>query len=885
MILNYSLQFLSPIALFVLAALPIIYIVSRFIPNTPKKINFGAVFILKNISAPRPIPKHAPLWLKILRLIMAGCFIVACAMPILQNPNSAKIISKNILLVIDDDVANANEFAQIKSELKNYIDIESAKNNALKIIVQNCNSEILNPFDNSQNTKNYLDTLIPKPVICNRENYLKTLGKINENLRVIYIANNINGQNDDKFFETLNKISNGDLIIRRPNNNFAIIESANIEKNGIRLNVISNGQFSQRITIFGENSKILIGNNVHNGENFIEISQNILRSAQYLKIDGQNNAAATYIIDAFNRRPLVLTPKANPSDAPLLSDANFINSAIEIIGDVKNYDGKIDLKAAPNAIVFGDTENFDDAQTNALTQYLRNGGTIIRFLGPKSLSKEESPFFTAPINLTPHILSTGFAVENLSIAPLPKNSIFSDIELPQKINIGQSILFKSANNDAKTLINLSDGAPLLSMREIGDGKLYMFHTSAAPIWSDIGLSNLQLAFLKRIIMQTSAKAIPANTLEANAILRPTIVIDANGQLSKNTNGIKPFITPITNQTKVDNDHAAGIYEGNGATLVINAGTNIKDLKQQNFPKYQDFKSDTKSFALYSYILFFGFILFLIDNMILNLPRINFRKASGIVTGLILIGFLIPHQTIAQTKTQDKSDDIKLTYIITADNNTNEQAKSGLNGISQILRRRTNIEPSGVIGLDPEKDELAKHPIIYWLLPKNSQSLTSEAVQNLNKYMQNGGILFIDTRGLSMEPKRAQDILKTAVNGLKIPPLEKVPPNHVLRKTFYILQNFPGFYSNAGLWVQSDATTNYSANDGVSPIIISNGDLARAWAQKSPDNGFDAINDDFAHELSLRVGINIYLYALTGQYKADQVHVRSLLERFNTKGRN
>jgi len=284
-------------------------------------------------------------------------------------------------------------------------------------------------------------------------------------------------------------------------------------------------------------------------------------------------------------------------------------------------------------------------------------------------------------------------------------------------------------------------------------------------------------------------------------------------------------------------------------------------------------------------LFFGFILLLIDNMILNLPKFSFKKASGIVSALIIFAFLIPHPTNAQTKSQEKSDDIKLTFLITPDNITNEQAKAGLNGISQILRRRTNIEPSGIIGLDPSKDELAKHPIIYWLLPKTSQSLPLEAVQNLNKYMQNGGILFIDTRGLSMEPKRAQDILKTAVNGLKIPPLEKVPPEHVLKKTFYILQNFPGFYSNASLWVQSDATTNYSANDGVSPIIISNGDLARAWAQKTPENGFDAINDDFAHELSLRVGINIYLYALTGQYKADQVHVRSLLERFNTKGRN
>ena len=881
MIFNYSLQIISPLALFALIALPIIYIVSQFIPKTPKTNNFGAVFILKNLISTKPIPKQAPLWLKILRMIIAGAFVFACAMPILQNPNSAQIISKNLLIIIDDDVANANEFSQIKSEIKNYIDVESAKNNNLKIIVQNCNANILNPINNGQNAKNYIDIISPKQILCDRENIIRALQGVNSNYRILYFSDNIEQKNDKQYFDILSRISGGDLIIRRPNTNFALIEKANIEKNGLRINIVSKGQFSQKITLYGENSKILTNHNVQNGDNFIEIPQNILRLVQYIKIDGQNNAAANYIIDAFNRRPLVFAPKPIASDHPLLSDAHFISSAMETIGDVKYYDGKFDLKHAPNAIIFGDTENFDENDTNILTQYLKNGGTIIRFLGPKSLSKEESPFFTAPINLDPHVLSTGFAVENITIAQLPKNSIFSDIILPPKINIGQSILFKSSNNDAKSLINLSDGAPLLSMREIGAGKLYMFHTSAAPIWSDIGLSNLQLAFLKRIVLQTSAKSIPANTLEANIILRPSIIIDANGQLTKTISGIKPFITPITTQTKVDNDHAAGIYEGNGASLVINAGTNIKELKPQNFPKHQDFKSDNKFFALYSYLLVFGFLLFLIDNIILNLPKLNFKKAISIISALFLCVIFLPHETRAQ----ENSDDIKLTYIITQDNITNEQAKSGLAGISQILRRRTNIEPSGIIGLDPSKDELSKHPIIYWLLPKTSQSLPAEAIQNLNKYMQNGGILFIDTRGLSMEPNRAQDILKTAVNGLKIPPLEKVPPEHVLKKTFYILQNFPGFYSNSSLWVQSAATTNYSANDGVSPIIISNGDMARAWAQRTTETGFDAINEDFAHELSLRVGINIYLYALTGQYKADQVHVRSLLERFNTKGRN
>ena len=36
--------------------------------------------------------------------------------------------------------------------------------------------------------------------------------------------------------------------------------------------------------------------------------------------------------------------------------------------------------------------------------------------------------------------------------------------------------------------------------------------------------------------------------------------------------------------------------------------------------------------------------------------------------------------------------------------------------------------------------------------------------------------------------------------------------------------------------------------------------------------------DRQRELAFRTGINIVMYALTGNYKADQVHVPALLER-------
>jgi hypothetical protein len=71
-----------------------------------------------------------------------------------------------------------------------------------------------------------------------------------------------------------------------------------------------------------------------------------------------------------------------------------------------------------------------------------------------------------------------------------------------------------------------------------------------------------------------------------------------------------------------------------------------------------------------------------------------------------------------------------------------------------------------------------------------------------------------------------------------------------------------------------------AGDGVSPILITSNDLAGAWAV---DEGGAPLYptvpaEPRQRELAYRAGVNIVMYALTGNYKADQVHVPALLER-------
>jgi hypothetical protein len=131
-------------------------------------------------------------------------------------------------------------------------------------------------------------------------------------------------------------------------------------------------------------------------------------------------------------------------------------------------------------------------------------------------------------------------------------------------------------------------------------------------------------------------------------------------------------------------------------------------------------------------------------------------------------------------------------------------------------------------------------------------------------------------------------LRKILTSLDIPELEPVPREHVLTKTFYLLRDFPGRFNTGQLWVEAlpasedEETTRRPARggDGVSSIIITSNDFAGAWATRPDGQPMLPMveGEPRQRELSFRAGVNIVMYTLTGNYKADQVHVPALLER-------
>jgi hypothetical protein len=239
---------------------------------------------------------------------------------------------------------------------------------------------------------------------------------------------------------------------------------------------------------------------------------------------------------------------------------------------------------------------------------------------------------------------------------------------------------------------------------------------------------------------------------------------------------------------------------------------------------------------------------------------------------------------------------RLAYVVTGDAEVDRISKAGLQGLTLFLAQRTALEAGEPIGLDPARDELAFYPLIYWPVVDSAPRPTREALEHIDAYMKRGGTVLFDTRdaveapaGIGGETRGpGMQALRTILSSLDIPELEPVRRDHVLTKTFYLLKDFPGRFASGQLWVEAlpaaeedePASRPARAGDGVSSIIITSNDFAGAWAMRPDGQAMLPLVSDEPRqrEFAFRAGVNIVMYTLTGNYKADQVHIPALLER-------
>lgn len=198
--------------------------------------------------------------------------------------------------------------------------------------------------------------------------------------------------------------------------------------------------------------------------------------------------------------------------------------------------------------------------------------------------------------------------------------------------------------------------------------------------------------------------------------------------------------------------------------------------------------------------------------------------------------------------------------------------SGLETWAQEARLRTSIRAdTRPVGLRPEDPAIFRYPLLYWGGDRAPPHLSDQAVANLRQHLSTGGTLFVDNTGRG-EPSAAFDsgVRKEL---LRIFPqvLQKVPPGHVIFRSFYRLDQALGRRADSrdleGLRVGGNFAVLYTRNDLEGALArLSIGGFAMAVVP----------GGETQRELAIRLAVNVMLYALCLDYKDDHTHVLYLL---------
>ncbi|HZV20689.1 MAG TPA: DUF4159 domain-containing protein, partial [Hyphomicrobiales bacterium] len=668
----------------------------------------------------------------------------------------------------------------------------------------------------------------------------------------------------------------------------------------------------------------MTGGNTYMADVILDLPLDLRNQVARLEITGEASAGGVFLLDgrSIRRRVGLIASQETESAQPLLSPSYYLQRALTPFADVMlpgtaNLDQATSeiLNGAPSVIILSDVGRLTGAPRDRLRVFVETGGMLVRFAGPR-LEQGSDNLLPSPLREGGRTLGGAMTwAAPQTPAPFEQGSPFEGLAIPKDVAISRQVLMDPATmpRDAQVWARLADGTPLVTAIRRGAGLLIFFHITANPDWSNLPISGLFVEMMRKILelspLQVAQGTAASNETAAagfgaEAFLKPWRVLDGFGKLIPPGERAQPVAAGTIEKVHANAAHPAGLYGQQNSLRAINVMAEGDSLAPLMLPARSDayVYEAARKIAFAPWLFLAGFGLFLLDGLICALvfgrsrrSRTALKAASG-MAALLLLVFIAGGAKAAEPASNDTvafalkaSLETHLAYVLTGNAEADRVSRAGLSGLSKILTLRTAVEPGEPVGVDPERDELVFFPLIYWPVLPNSQPLPDKVLAKIDAYMKQGGLIIFDTKNDetfsgNFAAASGPTPLSQLLGKLDLPPLQRVPEDHVLTKAFYLLQSFPGRWDNGDPWVEARSEAGGPKrpvkSDGVSSIIITSNDLAAAWALDDSDRPMFAVvpGGEEQREMSYRVGINIVMYALTGNYKADQVHVPAILER-------
>ncbi len=919
-----QMVFMQPIILTGLLALPAIWYFLRITPPAPKTIFFPAARFLKGLVSEEQTPSRTPWWLLALRLLIGAMIIIALARPVI-NPAASLLGKGPVRVILDNSWACAQIWETQISTAEEIITQAAREGREIYILATtpSLGETVITqhgPVTYSEGLS-LLRGMMPNPWPADYKALQKSIEGSNtgEPIYSIWLSHGLDegGINDTlRAVQTqgsLHFISPADEnlpLLLRPTRQ-ALTRKDLKKGDDIRIDVdapkdIANGlpvsvqALAQRSDLLDVRSVTIVPDDLPQTVIF-DILEDLKSKISRFHISGHKGAGAMFLLDDdFKKRKVgIVGTEQSESGAPLIENTYYIKRALEPFAIVSFGDVHALIDKGVSAIIMPDTGAMPTETLNTLEEWIKSGGLLLRFSGPHLADAQNKQF------LLPVILRSGGRslsgslswAEPQRIAPFSEDSPFYGLDAPEDVNVRQQVLADPEGTiNSKVWARLSDGTPFITAQKRDKGLIVLIHTTANTDWSNFALSGLYVSVIKRTIRLAGRDSVNLN--HDFTTLDPLLIMDGYGNLVSPSGAVQPLVVSEIEKFTPSSLTPPGLYGSAQTQLAFNIGSTdtLEKLKTPLFlpsgvmeSRYaQDYEISLSPVFLYA-----ATCLFCLDWLIMifmvgagaYLFKIFSRKAAMVVFVLLLV--------VAGKPAFAKDDEalryangFYLAHIETGDHVLDNMTHNGLESLSKALRQRTSVEPAGVVQLSPESDTLAFFPIIFWPISPQQKTYSDKAMENIQLYLDHGGTIIFDTRDQnrstrSMINTENAKVLRRITASLDIPPIVPIPEDHVLGRTFYLLEEFPGRYNSETLWVERIST---SGRDNVSSVIIGSNDWIGSWAEshsRQNTNRYVRENGDpklRQQEMSLRFGVNLVMYALTGNYKADQVHIPHILRR-------
>jgi hypothetical protein len=920
------LAFAAPAVLAALIGLVGLYFLLRLTPPTPNRAIFPPLRLLIGLNPNETTPARTPWPILALRLAIGALIILAMAEP-LWNSFTALSGSGPLLVLIDDGFAAAPAWDKRIDFARERAAAAARSGRIVAVEVLSQGGQDVAPLDRS-GVEGRLHSLAPVPYAPDRAGALPAIERFlarEPKTDILWIADGVELGGASGFSTRLASIAHSVEVVTDGRGALALggadneagaltarltrLDARAPATGAVRALDAQGREVGRAVFDFGANSAV---------DAHFDLPVELRNDVAQVVIDGERSAGATWLIDERSRRRRVAIASGASADLaqPLLAPNYYLRRALQPFADISEWhDSSTDpivslLEQKPSVLVLADMSVAPGPELDAITQFLESGGVLLRFAGTH-LAAGDDTLTPATLRRGGRLLGGALSWESpRHIAPFEAGSPFFGLAAPAEVTVTRQVLAEpEAGLAEKTWARLADGTPLVTAERRGKGLIVLFHVTADTTWSNLPLSGLFVDMLRRIVAEADAPgegAAKGKVGEHGTVRPPVRTLTGFGVLGPPPAQAEPIGDDFSGVG--DALHPPGFYGARDSLRAVNALAPGEKLTPANYGPlavHEGALATAPPIDLRRWLLPAALVGLLIDALV-SIWLIGGApvRRKGALAALAIVGAFgllaaVPHQARAgeappiSDRDMDAALSTRLAYVVTGDASVDETSKLGLTALTRVLGSRTSAELADPIAVDPARDELAFYPLIYWPIVAGLPQPKPEARARIAAFTKNGGTVIFDTRDALTArpggpPTREALWLRALLDGVDVPELEPVPHDHVLTKTFYLLDRIVGRTAIGQTWIEAlpppDPNDRVQrparAGDSVSPIIIASDDLAAAWAEDSDRRPLFPLIPGGARqrELALRSGVNLVMYTLTGNYKADQVHAKDILER-------